>query len=401
MSDQLSVITNIVFIDAAVPDYQTLIEGLPVNSTYFVLDAQKDGVAQIEQCLAGYSNLDSIQILSHGSQGSLYIGNAVLSNNTLKKYQEQLANIGSHLKDTGDILLYGCNVAQGDTGLQFIDALAKATGADVAASNDITGSAALGGDWLLETNTGSIEAAGALSANTQATYAGSLAALIPVVTITAGITPVEGAAGSFIVTLDSPAPVGGLTINYSMTGTATLNSDYTVTAGTNVTAVSNASFTITAGQTTASLTINATGLDGYDPNEMIGLSLQSGSGYSFVYNVTMFNTKQDLAADHSGPLSVNVGDFNGDGKTDLAFDFVNIEQDPIFPEGTAQLQIQKIQVLLRNATNTGFDMEFVDYTDVGPFHYLSTVTVGDFNGDGKADLALSINAGPPPWGGVL
>lgn len=47
MSDQLSTITNIVFIEAAVPDYQNLIAGFPDNSTYFVLDAQKDGVAQI------------------------------------------------------------------------------------------------------------------------------------------------------------------------------------------------------------------------------------------------------------------------------------------------------------------------------------------------------------------
>ena len=46
MSDQLSTITNIVFIDAAVPDYQTLIAGLPNNSTYFVLDAQKDRIEQ-------------------------------------------------------------------------------------------------------------------------------------------------------------------------------------------------------------------------------------------------------------------------------------------------------------------------------------------------------------------
>ena len=52
MSDQLSTITNIVFIDAAVPDYRTLIAGLPNNSTYFVLDAQKDGIEQIEQALA-------------------------------------------------------------------------------------------------------------------------------------------------------------------------------------------------------------------------------------------------------------------------------------------------------------------------------------------------------------
>ena len=157
MSDQLSTITNIVFIDAMVPDYQTLIDGLPNNSTYFVLDAQKDGIEQIEQYLASYSNLDSIQILSHGSQGSLYLGNVVLNNNTLKQYQDQLASIGSHLNDTGDILLYGCNVAEGDTGLQFIDALAQATGADVAASNDLTGTAVLGGNWQLEASTGLID----------------------------------------------------------------------------------------------------------------------------------------------------------------------------------------------------------------------------------------------------
>ena len=42
MSDQL--ITNIVFIDAAIPDYQALIAGLTNNSTYFVLEAQKDGI---------------------------------------------------------------------------------------------------------------------------------------------------------------------------------------------------------------------------------------------------------------------------------------------------------------------------------------------------------------------
>lgn len=174
MADHLSTITNIVFIDAMVRDYQTLIESLPDNSAYFVLDAQKDGIEQIEQFLAGHSNLDAIQILSHGSQGSLYLGNAVLNDNTLKQYQDQLASIGSHLKDTGDILLYGCNVAKGDTGLQFIDALAKATGADVAASNDVTGSAALGGNWQLEVNTGVIEAEMALYNSKLGNYDGIL-----------------------------------------------------------------------------------------------------------------------------------------------------------------------------------------------------------------------------------
>jgi len=33
-------------------------------------------------------------------------------------------------------LLYGCNVAQGEAGVRFIDRLAHYTGADVAASDD-------------------------------------------------------------------------------------------------------------------------------------------------------------------------------------------------------------------------------------------------------------------------
>lgn len=52
------------------------------------------------------------------------------------------------------ILLYGCNVAQGDVGQAFISALASSTGTDVAALTDLTGAAALGGDWAFEAQTG-------------------------------------------------------------------------------------------------------------------------------------------------------------------------------------------------------------------------------------------------------
>ena len=58
-------ISTVVFIDSQLPDHQAFIASLPNNSIYFVLDAQKDGIEQIEQFLAGYSNLGSIQILSH------------------------------------------------------------------------------------------------------------------------------------------------------------------------------------------------------------------------------------------------------------------------------------------------------------------------------------------------
>ncbi|MFB3076904.1 MAG: DUF4347 domain-containing protein, partial [Lysobacterales bacterium] len=55
-------------------------------------------------------------------------------------------------------LLYGCDVANGELGVDFIDNLASYTGADVAASTDSTGAAGFGGNWVLEYNSGLIEA---------------------------------------------------------------------------------------------------------------------------------------------------------------------------------------------------------------------------------------------------
>ena len=148
---------NIFFIDSRVVDYQTLLASLPVDSQYFVLEASQDGIEQMQSVLAGYSDLDSIQIISHGSQASLYLGSAILNNENINLYSSQLAIIGNSLTSNGDILLYGCNVAEGERGRAFVDTLAKSTGADVAASTDLSGPIALNADIELEIIKGSIE----------------------------------------------------------------------------------------------------------------------------------------------------------------------------------------------------------------------------------------------------
>ena len=56
----------------------------------------------------------------------------------------------------GDLLIYGCHFGAGTTGRLAVQALARATGADVAASDDLTGNAALGGDWDLEVTEGDV-----------------------------------------------------------------------------------------------------------------------------------------------------------------------------------------------------------------------------------------------------
>src|SRR6185369_15465136 len=101
---------------------------------------------------------------SHGSDGSITLGSTVLGSSNVASYAEALAQIGAALTPDGDIMLYGCDVAEGTTGQQFIAALAGFTGADVAASTDATGAAALGGDWTLEAATGPIETGSAFTA---------------------------------------------------------------------------------------------------------------------------------------------------------------------------------------------------------------------------------------------
>ncbi|MGF1498211.1 MAG: LamG-like jellyroll fold domain-containing protein, partial [Elainellaceae cyanobacterium] len=118
-------------------------------------------------------NLASVQIISHGDEGRVQLGNTVLSSETLPQYQAQLQQWGAALSESGDILLYGCRVAAG-TGQVFVEQLSQLTGADVAASDDLTGNAALGGDWQLEVQKGEITVSPAVSAEQLEAYQGIL-----------------------------------------------------------------------------------------------------------------------------------------------------------------------------------------------------------------------------------
>ena len=153
-------IQNLLVIDSSVKDSQSLAAGVGTDTSVLILDSRSDGLTQISAYLSNsaYAPLQSLQIISHGSAGSLQLGSSTITTSTLKSYTKQLTAIGSYLTATADILLYGCDVATGQSGLEFIKQFAALTSADVAASNDITGSAALGGNWLLEANTGNIEA---------------------------------------------------------------------------------------------------------------------------------------------------------------------------------------------------------------------------------------------------
>jgi hypothetical protein len=166
--------SSVVFIDSRVADIERLIAGLSADVEVVILDPAQDGVTQIAAALAGIADLDSVHIVSHGSEGALYLGSTVLTEDNLDDYATQLSQIGASLSEDGDLLLYGCDVASGASGQSFIGSLALYTGAEVAASTDLTGSNASGGDWVLEATAGTIEAGMILSVATQNAYGHTL-----------------------------------------------------------------------------------------------------------------------------------------------------------------------------------------------------------------------------------
>lgn len=149
---------EIAIVDTTVEDHQSLIDAAEAQGMEIIRISGDGGMEELGRQLEGREEIDALHLFSHGSQGQVHLGGDVLSSETLNEHSDTLAAIGRSMTDDGDILLYGCSVGADAEGQEFIKRLATATGADVAASDDATGAAVLGGDWTLETSVGLIEA---------------------------------------------------------------------------------------------------------------------------------------------------------------------------------------------------------------------------------------------------
>ncbi len=166
---------RLVFIDPTVDDYQSLEHGVLPDTEIVILDADRDGVEQISELLAQRSGITSLHIVSHGAPGRVYLGNTELGQHTLNRYAGQLINWARAFNDDAQLLLYGCDVAKTELGKVFVQHLSKLTGTVVLASDNRTGSIALGGDWELEVTTKSSTVALAFESATLEAYSAVLA----------------------------------------------------------------------------------------------------------------------------------------------------------------------------------------------------------------------------------
>lgn len=321
--------STVAFVDASLPDYQTLVNGLQPGTAVYLLNPTEGELGQISAVLSGYSNLASVLVFSHGSDGALQLGNTSLNTGNLLDYAGTLQSWADSFSEDGDLLLYGCNLAADTTGQSFISQIATLTGADVAASTDLTGNSALGGNWTLEFSTGSIEASPLLSDWAQTAYQHVL------VTYTVTSTDDSGAGSLRQAILDANANAGADTITFGgiftdatpdtitlTSGQLTITDGVTITGtGANLLTISgnNASrvfefgpfsvnpytlsgVTITGGNVSGfggGITMNGTGTLNIDRSIITGNTSSSGGGGINIVNGVTFNLTNSTVSNNT------------------------------------------------------------------------------------------------------
>ncbi len=152
---------EIVFVSTGVEGYEYLVSNLDPAYEVHLIDGESDGVRQIAEALKGKTGVDAIHLIGHGEEGRLFLGETSLDADSMEgSHREWLESIAASLGSDADLLIYGCDFTSGELGIEAATLLGQLTGADVAASSDLTGYEDLGGDWVLETEIGSVEANG-------------------------------------------------------------------------------------------------------------------------------------------------------------------------------------------------------------------------------------------------
>ncbi len=169
-------ITELVVIDSSVQDRATLYAGLNPGVGVVEIDAGRPGLPQLVQALRGYRDLAAIHVVSHASPGALQLGSSRITAESLHAELGTMQALRASVREGADLLFYGCDLAANADGGALLDIVRSGTGMDVAASSNLTGAVALGGDWELEERRGGIESGLAFSEKALKDFSGVLVA---------------------------------------------------------------------------------------------------------------------------------------------------------------------------------------------------------------------------------
>jgi large repetitive protein len=150
-------VRELVLVDANVQDKHLILKQAKPGIDIIEIQNAGDGVEALVQALTGYKNLQAVHIVAHAEAGVMYLGGHQIDKQTLLENIPGFTAINQAVREGGDLLLYGCDLAHGKAGEDFLEVLQKNTHVDIAASSDKTGNETFGGNWKLEIQKGNIE----------------------------------------------------------------------------------------------------------------------------------------------------------------------------------------------------------------------------------------------------
>lgn len=378
---------EVIFVDTTVDDYQTLLNGLisTDNSvTYTVIQWQPgmDAFEQFSEQLTGLPGADAVHIISHGNESGFQFGEYWLRADNINQFQQPLQQWRALLNADADLLLYGCQVAASESGKALISQLALLTGADVAASDDLTGASTKGGDWRLEYQHGAIDSAVAFSVSSQQAFSTVLADQLAISTrgSVSGIAGNTGSLGSWAGDQVIIAGDPGLNLAAGSTSaTFTLQFDIgDYAAGANIDAIHFVSSNLTIGTSNTVDVHQGDLLLSLDANHRL-----TGSD-SFTLNVgrqDVFIFRPDSPGDYSSGRFIRLLEDPGGMNADVNAISL-IEQSTTFADVT--LQAGDFLMSYQGDTNNNnillFDPQDLNASAIGSTSIL--VNGGDDNGNG-------------------
>ena len=309
-SQQQSLALEVVFIDEGVEDADQLIADLQGRSDsqflIFRLSSDEDGIARITEELSSLTSVDAIHLVSHGDENGIQLGGTRLDAGNVNSYAGAIASWASSMDLDADILIYGCDLAGSDEGRFLIDSLGALCDCDVAASDDITGHADLGGDWEFEYIVGVVETDLAFSAAVQENWNGTLAS----VTVTTLDDVVDRTASSIANLVNNPGADGVISLREAIIA-ANANPDADVIyLGAGVHTLSISDLDINAdvqiiGLANGSTVVDASGL--FDMNTMSGERVFSVFNNSATFEHLTITGGHDTSSSGGGGIRIQNG----------------------------------------------------------------------------------------------
>ncbi|MBK4729589.1 VCBS repeat-containing protein [Oxynema sp. CENA135] len=358
---------EIALIDPNLPAWELLAAGIKKGIELIILDPVGDPLEQIAAALRDRPQTKAVHLISHGSPGTLHLGNISINGNHFDRYASLFNTFYQFsLNDPQfSVLLYGCNIAAGEIGRTFIEKLHHLTSANIAASSSPVGNRKLGGHWDLDAIAGKIGAQKAFCTPAMAAYPALLEVTFDSPSLyKVGNTPYFVAFGDFN---------GDNHLDLAVANSG----DDTISI---LLANDNGSFSpqtkFSVGDAPHSLAVEDFNGDGKadvvvanSSDTKVSVLLGDGNG--------SFNSQMTYEVGSKPPRSVAVGDFNGDGKVDLAV------ANSSWPMGSST--DDQVAILLGNGAGS-FSLETTYQVGNGSD---ASLAVGDFNGDSNADLAVA------------